>query len=41
MLPAARPLAGRGAVSLSELADHDWAMPRPDADRTREYWSSV
>ncbi|MFJ3204368.1 LysR substrate-binding domain-containing protein [Streptomyces sp. NPDC086989] len=41
LLPATHPLAGEEAVSLTELADHDWAMPRPDGDRTREYWSSV
>ncbi|NXY93848.1 LysR family transcriptional regulator [Streptomyces sp. BR123] len=41
LLPSAHPLAGREAVCLTELADHDWAMPRPDGDRTREYWSSV
>ncbi|WP_329199023.1 MULTISPECIES: LysR family transcriptional regulator [unclassified Streptomyces] len=41
LLPATHPLAGQEAVSLTELADHDWAMPRPDGDRTREYWSSV
>ncbi|MEU3692546.1 LysR family transcriptional regulator [Streptomyces narbonensis] len=41
LLPSAHPLAGQEAVRLDELADHDWAMPRPDGDRTREYWSSV
>ncbi|MGR4880441.1 LysR family transcriptional regulator [Streptomyces sp. LARHCF249] len=41
LLPSTHPLAGQDAVSLTELADHDWAMPRPDGDRTREYWSSV
>ncbi|MCX5610203.1 LysR family transcriptional regulator [Streptomyces sp. NBC_00047] len=41
LLPATHPLVGQEAVSLTELADHDWAMPRPDGDRTREYWSSV
>ncbi|RKT08301.1 DNA-binding transcriptional LysR family regulator [Streptomyces sp. 3211.6] len=41
LLPATHPLAGQEAVSLTELADHDWAMPRPDGDRTSEYWSSV
>ncbi|WP_438296369.1 hypothetical protein [Streptomyces sp. HUAS TT7] len=23
------------------MLDEDWAVPRPDRDRTREYWSSV
>ncbi|MCX5393747.1 LysR family transcriptional regulator [Streptomyces sp. NBC_00094] len=41
LLPSTHPLAGQEAVRLTELADHDWAMPRHDGDRTREYWSSV
>ncbi|WP_030413885.1 LysR family transcriptional regulator, partial [Streptomyces sp. NRRL S-1448] len=41
LMPAGHRLAGREEVSLSELAGEDWAAPRPDSDRTREYWSSV
>ncbi|MBD0741184.1 LysR family transcriptional regulator [Streptomyces sp. CBMA152] len=41
LLPAAHPLAAREEVSLAELVEEDWAVPRPDGDRTREYWSSV
>ncbi|MEV0416370.1 LysR family transcriptional regulator [Streptomyces sp. NPDC050448] len=41
LLPAAHPLAAQDEVSLAELLDEDWAAPRPDSDRTREYWSSV
>ncbi|MBT2459822.1 LysR family transcriptional regulator [Streptomyces sp. ISL-86] len=41
LLPAAHPLATRDEVSLAELLDEDWAAPRPDSDRTLEYWSSV
>ncbi|MBT2365372.1 LysR family transcriptional regulator [Streptomyces sp. ISL-10] len=41
LLPAAHPLAARDEVALADLLDEDWAVPRPDSDRTREYWSSV
>ncbi|MFD9407179.1 LysR family transcriptional regulator [Streptomyces sp. NPDC059989] len=41
LLPDAHPLALRDEVSLSDLLDEDWAVPRPDSDRTPEYWSSV
>ncbi|EST36708.1 hypothetical protein M878_01020 [Streptomyces roseochromogenus subsp. oscitans DS 12.976] len=41
LLPSTHPMAGREEVSLEELAGDDWAMPHPDSDRTREYWSSV
>lgn len=40
-LPAAHPLAARDEVTLDELADEDWASPRPDDDRHREYWSTT
>ncbi|WP_354638161.1 LysR family transcriptional regulator [Kitasatospora camelliae] len=38
-LPAAHPLAAREEVRLADLEDEDWAAPRPDNDRIREYWS--
>lgn len=38
-LPAAHPLAGLDEVELEDLEDEDWAAPRPDNDRIREYWS--
>ncbi|GGX35795.1 LysR family transcriptional regulator [Streptomyces noursei] len=41
LLPATHPLAGQEEVSLVRLAEEDWAAPRPDSDRTREYWSSI
>ncbi len=41
LLPETHPLAGRDEVALSDLLDEDWAVPRPDGDRTREYWTSV
>ncbi|OLZ64122.1 LysR family transcriptional regulator [Streptomyces sp. IMTB 2501] len=41
LLPSTHPMAGREEVSLEELVRDDWAMPHPDSDRTREYWSSV
>ncbi|MFD0278124.1 LysR family transcriptional regulator [Kitasatospora sp. NPDC127111] len=40
-LPAGHPLAARPEVTLDELADEDWASPRPDDDRHREYWSTT
>ncbi|MFJ5798448.1 LysR family transcriptional regulator [Streptomyces decoyicus] len=41
LLPAAHPLATRDEVPLAELLQEDWAVPRPDSDRTPEYWASV
>lgn len=41
LLPASHPLARREEVPLTALLDEDWAAPRPDGDRTREYWSTV
>ncbi|MFJ9823619.1 LysR substrate-binding domain-containing protein [Streptomyces sp. NPDC101160] len=40
LLPAAHPLARLDEVPLAALLDEDWAVPRPDGDGTREYWSS-
>ncbi|WP_369394485.1 LysR substrate-binding domain-containing protein [Streptomyces sp. CG1] len=41
LLPSTHPMAGCEEVNLEELLGDDWAMPHPDSDRTREYWSSV
>ncbi|MEU3354528.1 LysR family transcriptional regulator [Streptomyces sp. NPDC037389] len=41
LLPAAHPLAAREEVSLGRLVEEEWAVPRPDSDRTREYWSTA
>ncbi|MFE3181838.1 LysR family transcriptional regulator [Streptomyces violascens] len=41
LLSAAHPLAAQQEVSLAQLMDEDWAVPRPDGDRTHEYWSSA
>ncbi|TVL88642.1 LysR family transcriptional regulator [Streptomyces sp. SAJ15] len=41
LLPATHPLAAREEVTLAQLADEDWAVPRPDPDRTGEYWASA
>lgn len=41
LLPATHPLAARDEVSLAQLMEEEWAVPRPDSDRTREYWSSI
>ncbi|GGV03422.1 LysR family transcriptional regulator [Streptomyces filipinensis] len=41
LLPSAHPLAAGDEVRLEELIGEDWALPHPDGDRTREYWSSV
>ncbi|RKT11304.1 DNA-binding transcriptional LysR family regulator [Streptomyces sp. 1114.5] len=38
-LPAAHPLAALEEVALEDLEEEDWAAPRPDNDRIREYWS--
>ncbi|MEU6968628.1 LysR family transcriptional regulator [Kitasatospora aureofaciens] len=38
-LPAAHPLAALEEVALEDLEGEDWAAPRPDNDRIREYWS--
>jgi len=40
-LPATHPLAASEEVALEDLVDDDWAAPRPDNDRTREYWSTT
>jgi DNA-binding transcriptional LysR family regulator len=32
-------LADRSEIALTDLADEDFAMPRPDDDRTREYYA--
>lgn len=41
LVPAAHPLATRDEIPLAELVAEDWAVPRPDSDRTPEYWASV
>ncbi|MDP9843898.1 LysR family transcriptional regulator [Streptosporangium lutulentum] len=41
LLPADHPLAVLDEVSLHRLAEEDWAVPEPNDDRTREYWSSA
>ncbi|MFG2639635.1 LysR family transcriptional regulator [Streptomyces sp. NPDC048370] len=41
LLPSTHPLAEQETVALAQLVDCVWAVPRPDADRTREYWSSA
>ncbi|GGT15782.1 LysR family transcriptional regulator [Streptomyces purpureus] len=41
LLPSAHPLAAQEEVGLEQLAREDWAVPRPDGDGTREYWSSA
>lgn len=41
LLPATHPLAVRPEVSLADLAGDDWALPEPDDDRTREYWTTA
>src|SRR6266508_3873973 len=41
LLPAGHPRAAREGVGLQPLAGEDWAAPRPDNDRTRDYWASV
>ncbi|MBB4895564.1 DNA-binding transcriptional LysR family regulator [Streptomyces olivoverticillatus] len=41
LLSSSHPLAAREEVSLGRLVEEDWAVPRPDSDRTREYWSTV
>ncbi|MFD9209526.1 LysR family transcriptional regulator [Streptomyces sioyaensis] len=41
LLPTTHPLSAQEEVSLAQLMDEDWAVPRPDSDRTSEYWSSV
>lgn len=38
LLPANHPHAVDSAVDLRDLADDDWAVPRPESDRTSEYW---
>ncbi|GGP33077.1 LysR family transcriptional regulator [Streptomyces abikoensis] len=41
LLPSAHPLAAREEVDLGRLVEEVWAVPRPDSDRTREYWSTA
>ncbi|MEV8017375.1 LysR family transcriptional regulator [Streptomyces sp. NPDC086554] len=41
LLPAAHPLTAQDEISLADLLEEDWAVPRPDGDRTREYWASL
>ncbi|UQA92111.1 LysR family transcriptional regulator [Streptomyces halobius] len=41
LLPAAHPLVAGNEVSLARLMEEEWAVPRLDSDRTREYWSSI
>ncbi|MGI5377169.1 LysR family transcriptional regulator [Streptomyces sp. CA-251387] len=41
LLPATHPLTARDEVDLARLMEEEWAVPRADSDRTREYWSSV
>ncbi|WP_338057382.1 LysR substrate-binding domain-containing protein [Streptomyces yunnanensis] len=41
LMAAAHPLALREEVPLTELLEEDWGVPRPDGDRTREYWEST
>lgn len=41
LLPAGHPLAARDEVDLARLREEEWAVPRADNDRTREYWSSI
>ncbi|MGP3980140.1 LysR family transcriptional regulator [Streptomyces sp. KR80] len=41
LLPATHPLAADEEVSLTRLLKEEWAVPRPEGDRTREYWSSI
>lgn len=40
-LPSGHRLAAGDEVSLDDLAAEDWVLPRPDNDRTREYWSKT
>lgn len=40
ILPDTHPLARQEEVTLEDLLDQDWAVPRPE-DRTPEYWSRV
>lgn len=41
LLPSSHPLAAREEVGLNRLIEEDWAVPRSDGDRTREYWSAA
>jgi DNA-binding transcriptional LysR family regulator len=39
LLPAGHPLAGHGEIGLADLATEDFGLPRPDDDRTHEYYA--
>ena len=39
LLSDQHPLAAQAEVALADLADQDFGMPRPDDDRTREYYA--
>jgi DNA-binding transcriptional LysR family regulator len=39
LLASHHPLAGQSEVDLADLADEDFGLPRPDDDRTREYYA--
>lgn len=41
LLSQKHPLAQLDEVPLGLLATHEWALPPPDADRTREYYAGV
>jgi DNA-binding transcriptional LysR family regulator len=41
LLPAGHALAAQDEVDLADLAAEPWAVPRPDGDRTREYWATA
>jgi DNA-binding transcriptional LysR family regulator len=39
LLSSQHPLAGQSEIALPDLADEDFGLPRPDDDRTREYYA--
>jgi DNA-binding transcriptional LysR family regulator len=39
LLSEEHPLAGQSEIALDDLADEDFGAPRPDDDRTREYYA--
>jgi DNA-binding transcriptional LysR family regulator len=39
LLSSEHPLAGQSEIDLADLAEDDFALPQPDADRTREYYA--